>query len=657
MACSSNPCANGGACVEIGSSFLCQCSVGFTGAQCMQSLVCASSPCHNSGTCVPAPGASFTCTCPLGFVGTTCQEQRSCASSPCANGGTCVDGNGGASFACVCAIANTGSLCEQEVPCASSPCLNGGTCIASGNGGFVCGCAAQFTGSTCGSRVAFDGVTVRPYLLNVLNVDGTATSSGAVDVFGGSSGVTFTGSSRVVVSAENMPVLPYTDGFAFGGWVKQVNTNAWLAIKANSGSTVRYWGAFLISNSRISFESTPVGGSKKATVLSYASQGVALNDGAWHHVAITYRASTTQLVLAIDGVVADTQFVSDGIDSGPSTLGLFIGQRPPGAFGFQGTMSDFVFTKDVAQSACSVADRVCQNGGTCVGGGAAHQGFTCVCLLGFSGVFCESGSLSPCASIPCANGGTCTATGTSSFTCACLETYTGATCETGISSIVNVIEIVAAHPDYLSGHMYVLSDTTAAPVTGMQLLSNDSGLARADIPDAVLPSLGSGNTVYVGTWFRHADQSAGWLILRADATDVRYFGVLSDPVSQRIGFFYNPGTGDAFSSVLVVANVGDLNWHHVGVSFADRPARLVVSVDGAVLLDTAIDVHRGSDSLGVMLGERLPQGTQTFVGSLSHTVYGPVVAGADDACTLAGHPCVAQQQTCVPNGIFSFECV
>ncbi|XP_078485755.1 uncharacterized protein LOC101242992 isoform X2 [Ciona intestinalis] len=73
------------------------------------------------------------------------------------------------------------------------------------------------------------------------------------------------------------------------------------------------------------------------------------------------------------------------------------------------------------------ASMPCANGGTCTDGVAS---FTCACVNGYTGTNCET-DIDDCASMPCANGGTCT-DGVASYTCACVNGYTGTNCETDI---------------------------------------------------------------------------------------------------------------------------------------------------------------------------------------------------------------------------------
>ena len=146
--CASNPCTNGGTCMNTATSFTCACPAAYTGTRC-ETLVdnCAANPCLNGGTCQSGVG-QYTCSCPGGFTGASCETNiNDCAPNPCRSGGVCTDGIH--SYTCACPVGFTGASCELLVDnCASGPCQNGGACT-NGVGSYACACRPGFTGGNC----------------------------------------------------------------------------------------------------------------------------------------------------------------------------------------------------------------------------------------------------------------------------------------------------------------------------------------------------------------------------------------------------------------------------------------------------------------------------------------------------------------------------
>ena len=50
---------------------------------------CLSNPCMNGGICIDLPKLEFRCQCPKGFIGDMCERVDMCASKPCGTEGVC----------------------------------------------------------------------------------------------------------------------------------------------------------------------------------------------------------------------------------------------------------------------------------------------------------------------------------------------------------------------------------------------------------------------------------------------------------------------------------------------------------------------------------------------------------------------------------------
>ena len=118
-------------------------------------------------------------------------------------------------------------------------------------------------------------------------------------------------------------------------------------------------------------------------------------------------------------------------------------------------VADALQGADIARcpvAACSTV--VCENGGVCVG--VTLVNFTCVCLEGFSGRFCEV-QLDVCSPSPCLFGGVCAANG-STFYCACALGRAGRRCEIGEAgttptSICTTPTSLVPHPHHVVSHI------------------------------------------------------------------------------------------------------------------------------------------------------------------------------------------------------------
>ncbi|KAG7462857.1 hypothetical protein MATL_G00189190 [Megalops atlanticus] len=147
--CESNPCRNGGTCIDKVSVYQCICADGWEGVHCETNIDdCSTRPCHNGGTCQDVVN-DFYCECKDEWKGKTCHSRESqCDEATCNNGGTCYDE--GDTFKCMCASGWEGATCNiaKNSSCLPNPCENGGTCVVSGDS-FTCVCKEGWEGNTC----------------------------------------------------------------------------------------------------------------------------------------------------------------------------------------------------------------------------------------------------------------------------------------------------------------------------------------------------------------------------------------------------------------------------------------------------------------------------------------------------------------------------
>ncbi|RWS22865.1 cubilin-like protein, partial [Leptotrombidium deliense] len=167
--CKSNPCKNGGTCVDGYKTFYCRCTNGWRGDTCETDVDECSEfagtgyGCQNGATCVNTPG-SYSCQCKADWKGVHCAERHDdctgASNRELCDHGTCVNvprtKAGEAKYRCQCeqGWTNTGSNgdgpCSKDInecdqgPCSTNPfvpCYNL-------PGTFSCGsCPPGYTGS------------------------------------------------------------------------------------------------------------------------------------------------------------------------------------------------------------------------------------------------------------------------------------------------------------------------------------------------------------------------------------------------------------------------------------------------------------------------------------------------------------------------------
>lgn len=99
---------------------------------CSEVKSCASNPCGNGGTCVEDFSGEFRCSCALPYYGSHCDKTvNPCASHPCAKG-LCVPNT--QSYICNCSKQLTGNRCQIDAnACNPNPCVQGFACTMAEN--------------------------------------------------------------------------------------------------------------------------------------------------------------------------------------------------------------------------------------------------------------------------------------------------------------------------------------------------------------------------------------------------------------------------------------------------------------------------------------------------------------------------------------------
>ncbi|XP_032366699.1 cubilin [Etheostoma spectabile] len=168
VSCSSNPCQNGGTCLNLLDSYHCVCPGNWAGPNCAtdvnecQVYSGTFQSCQNGATCVNTPG-SFTCTCSPEWSGTLCtvryDDCRNAGSDLCVHG-TCIDADrvvpGQPKYQCICeggweapagnpsCVADVDECNLPNKPCSTNPAV---PCYNT-QGSFYCGaCPAGWQGN------------------------------------------------------------------------------------------------------------------------------------------------------------------------------------------------------------------------------------------------------------------------------------------------------------------------------------------------------------------------------------------------------------------------------------------------------------------------------------------------------------------------------
>ena len=315
--CKSSPCRNGGECLDLVGDYKCSCPIGWEGKQCEEDeKKCDASTCENNALCVDL-FQDFFCACPSGTDGKRCETSpQRCIGDPCMNGGACRDL--GYSLNCSCSKDYTGIGCQYEYDaCAAGACKNGATCLDKGSG-YKCVCPPGYEGDNCDINVN-----------DCLSADCPAASTciDLTDDFYCKCPFNLTGEGCMKPITINYD-LHFTDDsksssaslvVPFSLDSQELSVAMWVSFDSPD-ETGTYFTLYSVEdeykpiNKRILMQAQNGGvyinldpSSDPAGVFLQFPTSYPINDGQWHHVAVTWSGATGQLVLTADGIRADTR--------------------------------------------------------------------------------------------------------------------------------------------------------------------------------------------------------------------------------------------------------------------------------------------------------------------------------------------------------------
>ncbi|XP_053397800.1 neurogenic locus notch homolog protein 1-like isoform X1 [Mercenaria mercenaria] len=421
--CASNPCENGGTCVDALNSYSCNCVAGYMDTNCETDInECAGNPCQNGGTCTDGIN-SYTCACVAGFDGNDCENNiNECSSNPCQNGGTCLDGTN--AYLCSCVAGYMGTNCETNInECDPNLCQNGATCV-DGINQYTCTCVAGYDGNNCENNIdecvgnaCTNGATcvdgINQYTCNCVagydgefcgnNIDECAShacqnSATCVDGINAYTCVCPSGYDGEFCN-NNIDECAQDPCINGGTCIDEVNDYTCNCVTGYTDKTC----------------ATNIDDCAANPCQNGATCLDDVNDYSCVCVAgYTDKNCDTDIDECANHICQNGATCVDNIDEYTCLC----------APGYEGTYC----VDDIDE--CE--NHNCQNGAVCIDG---IDGYTCDCVNGYDGTFCQN-NINECASHSCLNGATCV-DGIDGYTCSCVDGYTGEFCATDIDECIS----------------------------------------------------------------------------------------------------------------------------------------------------------------------------------------------------------------------------